>query len=631
MTVRLTVRGTAVAAVLTMLAACGALAAVGPAAGAGVPTAHDRAPAATRCPLHLTATVQHPTGTRAFTMCSGLIPSFDGTPLDSDLSLPPTGRHLPLVVMLNGWGSSKTDFEATSLAGNDQNTWHWNNVWFVEHGFAVLNYTVRGFHRSCGKDPATHYSYTNDPACSGRASWTHLADRRWEIHDAQFLVGRLVDAGVANPRKIVVTGDSYGGGQSWLLALSQDKVMSPAGKLSPWRSPKGVPIHLAAAIPQYPWTDLLQALIDNGRGSVPDPGAPAVRSHLAPTGVEKESYVDGLYADGEAYAQYSQTDKTADLPGWFAEVSKGEPYTGSMIKQAIYQIVHYRSPYYMPVPGRGYRVPVLDIQGLTDPLFPAVQAVQEMTKLVHADASYPVWAVFGDLGHAYAGNPHGVWVAVNDIANRWLSTVLAGHRPSRPRFTALTINCLSGQPRLRITAGSFGGLATGAWRFRIKGSASTNSTTPPGKEASTVDPIVNGTVGPGGCRTMSISTDKGVAAWTLTPPAPGILIGGPTVRATVAMTGTNAEVAVRLWDLNPKAGTQTLITRAIYRLQSSASSSTQHLVVQLWPTAWPLLSGHRLKLEVTQNDSTTWRADNEPSMLTFSDVRLVVPERALPK
>lgn len=217
------------------------------------PAAANAAPPP-NCPLGLRAHTVQPTGAAAFTMCSGRVPSFDGTPLDTDLSLPPGShaRNLAVVVMLHGWGNSKTDFEATSEAGNGANTYDWNNVWFAEHGYAVLNYTARGFHQSCGNDPANHYTYATDPQCAGRASWTHLADRRWEIHDTQYLTGLLVDAHIANPDKVVVTGDSYGGGQSWELALSQDQVMQPDGTLVPWTSPKGVPIKLAAAVPQFP-------------------------------------------------------------------------------------------------------------------------------------------------------------------------------------------------------------------------------------------------------------------------------------------------------------------------------------------------------------------------------------------
>src|SRR5258706_7512478 len=200
----------------------------------------------------------------ALTMCTGLVPSFDGPPLDADLTLPAGANEpLPLIVMLHGWGNSKTDFEASSLAGNGTNTWHWNNAWFAARGFAVLNYTARGFHRSCGKDPATGYSYAADPACQGPASWTHLADRRWEIHDTQYLTGLLVDAGAADPSRVVVTGDSYGGGQYWMLALSQDQVMLPGGKLVPWRSPHRVPIRLAAALAPVARGELSSALNGN--------------------------------------------------------------------------------------------------------------------------------------------------------------------------------------------------------------------------------------------------------------------------------------------------------------------------------------------------------------------------------
>lgn len=309
------------------------------------------------CPLGMSGTAEPaPAGGTAYTLCTGVVASFDGTPLDTDLTLPAgASGPLPLMVMLHGWGNSKTEFEATSLAGNGTNTWHWNNVWFAAHGFAVLTYSARGFHRSCGQDPASGYSYLTDPACQGRASWTHLADRRWEIHDTQYLTGLLVDAHVADPARVVVTGDSYGGGQSWLLALSQDQVMQTGGQLVPWRSPAGVPVRLAAAVPQFSWTDLAQALMDNGRASDGYLGAPPDGPHESPYGVEKQSYVDALFADGGATAQYAgANDPTADLPGWFTAISAGEPGSqrDPLVAQALTQLRDYRSPYSLPVPRR---------------------------------------------------------------------------------------------------------------------------------------------------------------------------------------------------------------------------------------------------------------------------------------
>ncbi|MGV9249618.1 CocE/NonD family hydrolase C-terminal non-catalytic domain-containing protein [Streptomyces sp. NPDC003710] len=578
---------------------------------------------ATSCPLGLTATAtQSPVGGAPYTVCSGRVPSFDGTPLDVDVSIPvgATGP-LPLVVMLSGWGTSKTQLESTTLAGNGANTWDWNNAWFASRGFAVVNFTPRGFYRSCGQDPASGYTYANDPACAGRASWTHLADLRWEVHDTQFLTGRLVDAGVASPTKVTVTGDSYGGGQSWLLAMGQNRVMQPDGTTVPWTSPAGTPIRLAAAVPQYTWTDLSQALLDNGRASDRLFGAPVDGPHENPIGVEKESYVDGLYALGQQNAQYATSnDPTADLPGWYAAISAGEPYeTNPTVGPMLSQLQTYRSPYYLPVPSGSAQVPVLSIQGTTDPLFPGVHTIQMVNRLQSAHSDYPVWAFYGDLGHSYADNPHAVWTAANDEANAWLSQVIAGAAPTAPRTTLATTACVNGQNTATLTANRFSQLATTKWSFTSGPSAVTTSGTIGGPEATALDPITNS-----GCRTTAAQSDPGVASWTFTPPSAGTITGSPVVHVTVTLDGSNAEVAARLFDANPASGTQTLITRAVYRITGSPGRSLP-LAFELWPAGWQVQSGHQLKLELTQGDAPTWRPDNETSSLAFSGLQLTVP------
>ena len=590
---------------------------------------------AASCPLGMTGTAEPaPAGGAAYVLCTGTVASFDGTPLDTDLTLPAGAtRPLPLIVMLHGWGNSKTEFEATSLDGNGTNTWHWNNAWFAAHGFAVLSYTARGFHRSCGKDPG--YTYLTDPACQGKASWTHLADRRWEIHDTQYLSGLLVDAHVAGPARVVVTGDSYGGGQSWLLALSQDQIMRPDGQLMPWRSPDGVPIRLAAAVPQFAWTDLAQALIDNGRASDGYSGAPADGPHEDPYGVEKQSYVDALFADGAATAQYAgSNDPTADLPGWYAAVSAGEPGSQSdpLVAQALTQLTTYRSPYYLSVPGPGADVPVFAAQGLTDPLFPGIQLLQEVNRLTSSYPDYPVWTALGDLGHSYAANPHDLWIAVNNEANTFLSAVLDGQRPQLPRFTVTTVGCLPGQQVTTYTADSFPALAPTPLRFSSAATATlVNDPSPaPSPESAQTDPVVNGALPgtTGGCRVMSTTTDPGVAAWTWPPHGRVTLIGAPVVRLTATLAGTDAELAARLWDVDPATGQQALITRGVYRLAASAAGQRLQAAFELWPTAWALAAGHRLKLEITTDDSPTWRPDTLPSSITVSNVSLTVPVRS---
>ena len=578
------------------------------------------------------ATVSPPGGS-AFTICSGLVPSFDGTPLDVDVSIPTSATGpLPLMVMLHGWGNSKTDFESTTLAGNGTYSYDWNNAWFVSKGWAVLNYTARGFHQSCGKENGMPI-YLNEAGCSGPASWTHLADRRWEVRDTQYLAGKLVDAGISTSTGIAVTGDSYGGGQSWLLSLSQNKVMDSAGNLSAWTSPNGTALSLKAAVPLFTWTDLTQALVDNGNASDGLWGAPADGNHTSPLGVEKQSYVAGLYALGTQSAQFAtpQLDPTADLTSWFAGLAAGEPYEANpLLPAALAQISQFRSPFSMQVPPAANAIPVLNIQGLTDPLFPGIQNVQMANKLLAANASYPLWSIFGDLGHAYAANPPALWQTIAGNANTWLSSIMAGTTPALAHDSAATVQCLAGQTTVWSTATTFGGLATKTIAFSSNGvPGQTTSATGGGTEATTADPIVNGGLPgtTGGCRTMSFTSDPGVASWffplpTSTPSA--TLMGAPYVHVDVTLAGANAELAMRLWDWDTKAGTQTLITRNVVRLLGTPGSVIP-VDAELWPTAWQLQSGHELRLDLTQLDTPTWRPDNLPSALLLQNLSLTTP------
>lgn len=605
----------------------GAAAIAAAAIGIAPPTAAHAAaacPAGTSQSAHLT-----PAGGVAFTVCTGMLPSFDGTPLDADVSIPDTATGaLPLVVMMHGWGNSKTDFEATTLAGNGSNTYDWNNAWFTAQGYAVLNYTARGFAQSCGKVNGNPV-YLQNPACIGKASYTHLADRRWEVRDTQYLAGVLADDGVADPGKVIATGDSYGGGQSWMLALSQDQVMNTDGSLSAWQSPNGTAMHLAAAVPQFTWTDLLQALVDNGNASDGFNGAAPAGDHTNPIGVEKESYVDGLFALGAETAQYAppQVDPTADLVSWYAGLSAGEPYeVNPQVTTAIQQVTQFRSPYYMAVPAAGHEVPVLALQGITDPLFPGIQAQQEINKLTAADPSYPVWSIYGDIGHSYAANPGAVWQTINGDANTWLATVLSGGTPSQARATVATVVCNSSQSTTYLSGSSLGTIPTSATTLSSTTAAVTSSASPPGQEAERSDPIINGGA-PGttaGCVTMQSQTDAGVAAWTFSPNTPVTLVGSPIVTANVTLLGTSAALATRLWDVDPSAGTQTLITRTVYRLTGTPGQVIP-LSEELWPTGWQLVSGHQLKLEMTQTDTPTWRPDNLASALLIGGVSLTLP------
>jgi dienelactone hydrolase len=591
------------------------------------------------CPTGMTSGPPvSPAGGSPFVVCSGRIRSFDQTPLDTDITIPTatSSTRRPLVIFMHGWGNSKTDWESTTLAGSRPDQYHWNNAWFASKGFVVLNYTARGFHMSCGKD-SSGYTYVNDNTCRdfpGEKSWVHLADRRWETHDSQYLAGLIADAGLADPQRIVATGGSYGGGQSWDLALSQDEVVSSASTdpahptLTPWKSPSGKPMHLVAAAPMYPWTDLGDALVQNGRAADGFNGGPADGNHHTPYGVDKQTYVDGLFLDGGPTAQYSapNADPTADLHTWFTGINAGEPYSANpTAATALAQIGGaFRSPIAMRVPTGSHEIPVFVVQGQTDPLFPGFQALDMVNHLKSADPKWPVTVFLGDVGHSYANNPQDIWQRAHDEANAWLQSVMAGTPSTNPPLTVTTTACLAGQTHVSYGGTDYAAIKDAVVHLASPGAQSTLNNNAPTAEGSMTDPIANG-----GCRTMPASqSDANEASYTF-PVPDGTLVGAPIVNVDAAVSGLSAEVAARLWEVD-SAGNQTLVTRTVFRIEDAAAQANDHLSFELWPQAWQFRPGDHLKLELTQDDSPVWRPDNLPSSLTFTNLDLALPITTTP-
>ena len=243
------------------------------------------------------------------------VASFDGVPLDVDVTLPPSGDGpFPTIVMLHGYGGSKTDYETEQSS----TTYHWNAEYFAKRGYAVVNTTARGFGQSCGA-PASR-----TPDCA--QGWLHLADQRFEARDTQTLLGLLADQGIAKPGALGVTGISYGGGQSLELAYLRDRIRRADGSFAPWKSPKGTPLAIAAAYPRWPWSDLVNALLPNGRFL--DYRVSGPTESRVPIGVSIQSYTTALYGLGSATGYYSPpgVDPGADLTTWNAKIQAGEPY-----------------------------------------------------------------------------------------------------------------------------------------------------------------------------------------------------------------------------------------------------------------------------------------------------------------
>jgi predicted acyl esterase len=551
------------------------------------------------------------------------VPSFDGTPLDVDVTLPANakaGQALPTIVMLHGYGGSKSDFESSTPEGASSTTYHYNNAWFARRGYAVLNYTARGFGRSCGKDESS----ASTPDCTSHKSYIHLADQRWEARDTQYLLGRLVDQRVTAPAAMGATGISYGGGQSTELAYLRNRIRTEAGGFAPWTSTKGTRLSLTAAWPRWPWSDLVDSLLPNGRFL--DSGVRSPNESRAPLGVMKESYEDGLFALGLTSGVYCGTppqgppctDPTADLPTWFARTQAGEPETADAraIADEIYGF------------HQGYGItgvtpaPLLMESGFTDDLFPPKESIR-----VYRDArrrGAPVSMQFGDLGHARGSNKANADHYFNDqgsaFFDRWLRGTSRG-APADGEVTAFTQTCPQDAPADGpFRARSYADLAGGSVRFgrhdeQVVTAAGGNPAT-----GAAIDPVAGGG---DACRQVDAETAPGTATVLDAPASRGFtLLGLPTVRLSVSTADPHSQLDSRLWDVGPD-GKQTLISRGAYRL---ASAQQGRVNFQLHGNGWCFAPGHQAKLELLGADGPYLRPSNPPaSATTVSDVDVQLP------
>jgi cephalosporin-C deacetylase-like acetyl esterase len=537
------------------------------------------------------------------------VPSFDGVPLDADVTLPAGGAGpFPTIVMMHGWGGNKTAFETSSPAGDANSTFDYNNVYYAQHGYAVVNYSARGWGRSCGSPESR-----TEPGC--KEGWIRLADQRYEARDTQYLLGLLADQKITAPKSIGVTGISYGGGQSIELAYLKNRVRLPGGEFVPWSSPAGKEMEIRAAFPRWPWSDLVDALLPNGRFL--DTGIASPGQSREPLGLEIQSYVSGLLAAGAAtgYVAPSGSDPEADLTRWYTLTNAGEPY--AVEAEAVEnQIYAYHQGYGIPLAGTP--APLLMESGWTDDLFPPSQSLRVYNQ-VRAAKGYAA-LLFGDLGHSRGANKQNTDQAFNEAGAGFLASRLqhAGAAPRNGSVTAYTQTCPTAAAaegpfsattwaKLHPHAVSFGSVAPQTFT-----SAGGNPST-----AAAFDPI-GGTSE--ACKTVKAEEEPGTANYTTTSSG-FTLLGLPTVQATVATTGPFGEIAARLWDVLP-GGEQRLVSRGVYRLTEGQSGP---IAFQLHGNGYRFAAGDTVKLQLLGRDAPYYRASNGAFSVQASEVTVTLP------
>jgi len=602
--------------------------------------------------------------------------------IDADLSLPDPGKFpvaggYPLVVMMHGCCSgNKTSWEGTTIDPGGRENWHYNNAWFASRGYAVLTYTARGF---------VGPGFPDGPGSTGE---TQLNSDRFEINDYQHMAGQLADATDLNPhtpasetidpQRIVPTGGSYGGGFSW-MALTDPTWQSP-GAGNP---PKDMAVVTVAT--KYGWTNLVDSLVPNGadrRDGLPTTDPTAATQ---PLGFPKRSINAGLYASGRAavanHTTFPQAIDQAQACLTTTDPFETNPLCTATLSAELPRFINERSAYYQNefFDGLASRtvdpVPVFSAGTFTDQLFPAAEHRRMVERLKQVSPGYPVQEYYGDYNHfvqnkrkewadlcgadrhpcTYADYPGGNLNAdpptlvnspdaqsgrgVTTRLNRFIDHFAKPPgNPSEPRppldvtgsiqvcpQNAGDLGSREDEAGPRFTAPTFGQLAPHTFTVRGTGPQNTTNAALPNVHARNDDPVANSTVNGGKCPVEQSPAGPGVATYDSEPlPSDKTMMG--LTRVTVPHTGMSVNSSIqlnaRLYDIYPN-GTQVLVDRGTRRITSPNGNT----VLDLHGTGWRFKQGHRIRIELAQDDDPYIKSATSPSSLTISGVQLDIPVR----
>jgi X-Pro dipeptidyl-peptidase (S15 family)/X-Pro dipeptidyl-peptidase C-terminal non-catalytic domain len=501
------------------------------------------------------------------------VPSWDGVPLAVDVTLPASGDGpFPTLLVLR---------EPASVGAD--------TLRYARRGYAVVDYSARGFGRSCGE------AGSRTPECA--RGWTHLLDQRYEARDAQHLLGTLVDQAIARPGALGVAGEGVGGGVALELAFLRNRVRQPDGSFVPWRSPAGLRLSITAAFAVRPAHDLPAALLPNGRFL---DFAGATVASRAPLGVARLAAVRSLL-DPEGFVAPRGEDPGADLRGWKTVVEDGEPY-GAAARRMAGELTRYHSAAGLT----GTPAPLLVQARWDDDVFGSSEALRPYNAL---RARNPRAQVSLQLVHA-AQEP-----AADARRNRFLDAWLRRRGTSPKPGSVLTwAQACPGTPR--FSAASWTDLHPGAVRIA---SSRTRTVTSDGGAPEVADSACQSSPtgpAPPGTTILRRAVGRGFT-----------LLGRPTVTLRLRASGAAGQLDSRLWDVDPAAGRRVLVTRGTYRVTAGQRGE---VVLQLEGNGHRFAAGHQVELELAGRDPGTLRPSTGAFSIAISRIAAELPVHERP-
>jgi hypothetical protein len=182
----------------------------------------------------------------------------------------------------------------------------------------------------------------------------------------------------------------------------------------------------------------------------------------------------------------------------------------------------------------------------------------------------------------------------------------------------------SEDPGPTFTAARFDQLAPYTLRFDLTGTQPTKSPAVGNPHADKTDPFLNLLLNAGRCPVVTDPAGPDETTYE-TPPlaSTATMIGGTKVRIDYqASTAAGLQLNSRLYDVFPD-GKAVMVDRGPRRV-TAPNGSVEY---QLHGNGWRFEPGHRIRIEITQDDDPFLRASNIPSSSTINGVHLKIPVR----
>ena len=249
--------------------------------------------------------------------------------------------------------------------------------------------------------------------------------------------------------------------------------------------------------------------------------------------------------------------------------------------------------------------------------------------LKRLDSLWPVEVALGDVGHSRAQNKPDTWHKLNNEAFQWLQSHIDGSHEERTARDERGDGVRRCRPAGEQASGRHS-RGAGEPDHHVPAPARQHGRLRSEPPIRTGRQRTRSSV-PRSSRARPAASPTG-PPWAATPPTRRRSRGTETyvgighVRGAVRVGGGGdaAMLAARLFDVAPD-GTELLITRGAYRLENEPEAGVLRMPLLRQPLA--ARPGHRIRLDLTQVDSPTYRLSNVPSTISFPSVTLMLPTR----